>query len=297
MNQSLLKTQILSYFFIPVLLSHATFGYAAEPGVLVTGQGVRVTKDDLNVEAQRMPLESRKGILSKPDNVSQTASNLFVRRALAAEAEVEGLQNKPSVAAAIQIAKDRILSEARLAQLDEAAKPTDKALEKFARAKYKAEPQRFLAPEQTRASHILIATTVQDAKEKAEKIRQDILAGSNFEELAKQHSADPGSAAKGGDLGLFAKGKMVKPFEEALDQLQRPGDLSPVVETQFGFHIIKLTERRPAGRRSYDEVKDELYREAISKILSDARVLKVEKILSDAKFERTAIEAFAETQR
>jgi peptidyl-prolyl cis-trans isomerase D len=111
-------------------------------------------------------------------------------------------------------------------------------------------------PEQRRASHILIAERTQ-----AEQILKEIKQNpAKFEDLAKQYSKDPGSAAKGGDLGFFARGAMVKPFEDAAFGM-KGGEISGLVQSDFGFHIIKLTAIRPGGARSFDEVRGEIAQE------------------------------------
>jgi peptidyl-prolyl cis-trans isomerase C len=114
-----------------------------------------------------------------------------------------------------------------------------------------------------RASHILISVDPKAkpeekkaAKEKAEAIRKRIVAGEDFATLAKSESGCP-SSKQGGDLGFFSKGQMVEPFEKAAFAL-KPGELSDVVETQFGYHIIKVTEKKEAGSVPFEEVKDKI---------------------------------------
>jgi len=110
--------------------------------------------------------------------------------------------------------------------------------------------------EQRKASHILIAE-----RPKAEQILKEIKQNpAKFEDLAKQHSKDPGSAAKGGDLGFFARGAMVKPFEDAAFGM-KGGEISGLVQSDFGFHIIKLTAIRHGGARSLDEVRGAIAQE------------------------------------
>ena len=129
-----------------------------------------------------------------------------------------------------------------------------------AKAFYDKNPDTFTLPEQVRASHILItvdpkasAADRKKAKAKAESLLKQLKAGADFAKLAKENSGCP-SSKQGGDLGYFSKGQMVKPFEDAAWGL-KPGELSGVVETQFGYHIIKLTERRGASKVPFDAVK------------------------------------------
>ncbi len=133
------------------------------------------------------------------------------------------------------------------------------------RTYYDQNQSRFGAPEQRRASHILF--TVGDngsAKDKdsARKLADEVLAKvkanpADFAKLAKQYSKDPGSAANGGDLGFFGRNMMVKPFEDAAFAL-KTGEISNVVESDFGFHIIRLTEVKPAQVKPFEEVKGEI---------------------------------------
>jgi peptidyl-prolyl cis-trans isomerase C len=129
---------------------------------------------------------------------------------------------------------------------------------------YKNNPDQFKQPERVRASHILItvpetadAAAKTQAKTKAEQILKDLKAGKDFAALARQHSQDTGSAANGGDLGFFAQGEMVGPFNDAAFGL-KPGATSNLVETQFGYHIIRVAEKQPARTVPLDEVRPQL---------------------------------------
>src|SRR5687767_1734464 len=125
---------------------------------------------------------------------------------------------------------------------------------------YKSNPEQFAQPEQVRASHILIRTeenadaaTKAQAKAKAQQILKDVKAGKDFAALARQHSQD-GSAVNGGDLGFFPQGQMVGPFNDAAFSL-KPGATSDLVETQFGYHIIRVAEKQPARTVPLEEVR------------------------------------------
>ena len=129
---------------------------------------------------------------------------------------------------------------------------------------YEQNPDKFKQGERVRASHILIRTAEnadakakQEARAKATEVLAQAKAGKDFAELAKHYSQDPGSAANGGDLGYFTQGQMVGAFEQAAFALA-PGSLSDVVETPFGFHIIKVADKQPARTVPLDEVKPQI---------------------------------------
>ena len=129
---------------------------------------------------------------------------------------------------------------------------------------YTEHRDRYGQPEERRASHILI-TPGEDGKEKARAQAEAVLRElrknpSRFAALAKQHSRDPGSSKNGGDLGFFAAGMMVKAFDDTVFS-QKEGEISDLVETDFGYHIIKLTGIQPAKERPLEEVRGEIENE------------------------------------
>ena len=145
-----------------------------------------------------------------------------------------------------------------LEDVTKGAKVAEEAIKKF----YEENAQYFETKEQVEASHILIKvdetneTGKAAAKAKAEELRAQILAGTNFADLAAAHSDCP-SKAQGGSLGSFGRGQMVKPFEDAAFALGT-NEVSEVVETQVGFHVIKVTGKTPAGKTPLEEVRDQI---------------------------------------
>ena len=120
--------------------------------------------------------------------------------------------------------------------------------------------QQYSQPEQLRASHILLKTEGKDeaaVKKQAEDLLAQIKKGANFEELAKKHSQDDVSAAKGGDLDFFNKGQMVPEFDQAAFALQ-PGQMTDLIKTSFGYHIIKVTDKKAATVKTLDEVRPQI---------------------------------------
>ncbi len=250
-----------------------------------------ITVADVLSEIAHAPEAERKAVLASADTLQQIASNLLVRRVLAAEAQRDGLARDAIVAAALAVARDRILSDARLARLDAQNAPSDAALDAYARGMYQASGTRFDRPAQTHARHILLANTGAESLNKAQEMVAKLRAGASFEELAKANSIDTGSAIRGGDLGFFGAGRMVRPFEDAVNKLAKPGDISDPVESQFGYHIIRLEERREKGRQPYEEVRKQLIDEARTALLNESRVAKVQSMAKDFVMERPAIEA------
>ena len=255
-----------------VMVLSAPVVYAAE-AVLMDGGQVTITEQDMHADALRMPLEMRERVLARPDQVAQIASNLYVRRSLAQQADAAGLASNPETKAALQIARDKVLSDALLAKIDKDNALPDAKLEGLARSNYNANPDRFKVAEQVQVRHILIASPDDAGRTKAAQVLVDLQGGADFAALAKEYSADPGSAAKGGELGFFAKGAMVPEFEEAAFALKKKGELSGLVKTKFGYHILQLEARRPAGVRSFEEVRDDLIKGARATVQHEARAL------------------------
>ncbi len=159
------------------------------------------------------------------------------------------------------------------------------------KAYYDAHTDQFFRPEQLKASHILVKVDNQEdkakkdeAKAKAEDILKKVKAGGDFAALAKEFSNCP-SSAQGGDLGYFGKGQMVKPFEDACLAL-KVGEISGLVETQFGYHIIKLTDHRQAGLVPFDEVKEPVAKQLKDREMQTKMREYIENLRKNAKVER-----------
>ncbi|TLS50184.1 foldase [Paenibacillus antri] len=173
--------------------------------------------------------------------------------------------------------KEQIRPQVQLTKLVEPQiEVTDEELQTY----YDENKAQYETPEQVRASHILVET-----KEEAEALLEQIKGGADFAELAKEHSKD-GSAAQGGDLDFFGKGQMVAPFEEAAFALEI-GEVSGVVESQFGFHIIKVTDKKAAATATFDEKKEEIRETVFQQKLNERTSAYVEELRSAAKIENS----------
>ncbi len=163
--------------------------------------------------------------------------------------------------------------------------------EKESKAYYDNNLESFKKPEQVRASHILIKVDPgaeeakkAEARTKIESLQAKLKKGEDFGALAKEYSEGP-SGPKGGDLGFFGRGQMVKPFEEAAFSM-KPGQVSGMVETRFGYHLIMVAERTPESTLSYEEVKDRLEQYLKQQKVQEAIAAYVETLQGKAKIER-----------
>lgn len=295
--QSKLVTRILGTMAVlAVQTCSIGLAFAQGPSVIIQAEGQAITAADLEAELAKAPKEARLGLLERPDGLAQLASNLLLRRVLAKQAEVAGADKTPQAEAALRLVRDRVLSEIQLQRIDEKNRIPDDVLEKRIQDVYRAESKRFEVPEEVRASHILIAKG-EGAKEKAEKLLKELRDGGDFAALAKENSIDPGSSARGGDLGYFGRNRMAKPFEDAAFGMKEKGQLSDVVESQFGYHIIRFEDRKPGGVKPLAEVRDEIKTVVTNKFLSEARVAEGEKIMAKAKANPDQLEQFIATQK
>ncbi len=194
--------------------------------------------------------------MKDPKVKRQILKQIIDIKLLSQEARRQKLDSDPEVAAKIQSVMDRVLVSAYIDRIQKRIKISDKELENF----YKKHKGEFKKPEQVKARHILVKT-----KKEAESILKELKKGKDFSLLAKEKSTCP-SSKKGGDLGWFGHGQMVPEFEKAAFALKK-GEISGIVHTKYGYHIIKLDDRRKESQETFEEakskIKTELMREKV----------------------------------
>ncbi|MDD2365329.1 MAG: peptidylprolyl isomerase [Desulfuromonadaceae bacterium] len=206
-----------------------------------------ITTADFDRELKNLP-DYLKAMADTPQGRKEMLDTMVIRELILQQASKDGLDKGAEIEEKLQDLKKRLIVEAFLKKKVEAeSNVSDEDMKKF----YEQNKERFKAGEQIKASHILVKTD-KEASELLAKLKS----GADFEELAKKSSVDS-SSAKGGDLGWFGKGSMVPVFEKAALSLKE-GEISSVVKSDFGFHIIKLTGKRAAGIRPFEEVKDQI---------------------------------------
>lgn len=235
--------------------------------VLARVNGVEIRQSDLDIaEADVGPSlqvqepEARKEAL---------LAYLIDLTALAQSAASKKLDASPDFAARLAYAKNKVLMESLLGDLAKTAATEAEMKKLYDESVAKTKPE-----EEVRARHILVKT---------EKEAQDVLAklkgGADFEKLAREISIDPSAKTNGGDLEYFTKGQMVQEFSEAAFKLDK-NQISQPVKTQFGFHVIKVEDKRSKPVPKYEDVKDQIkafvarkaQAEAVMKVRSEAKI-------------------------
>lgn len=280
------------------LLSAASLVHAQGPAVLISGPAGNVTSLDVEAAVQQFPFNERQARLSRPQEVRRLAEEIYLRRALTAQAEKAGTDQDPLTQAVLKVARERVLSDAQIYEVGKAGWPSDDALAKAAQERYTANPKLFeRAKPLIRARQILLPKgsgddQVKQNRERAEALRKELAGGADFAELARRNSTDPNTASRGGDMGYFAKDTYPE-LEAALDQLKEPGELTEVFESPYGLHILKLEERKPAGIPPFSEVRERLIEQLREEADQRARLRAVDGIRADMKREDSSIEALA----
>jgi peptidyl-prolyl cis-trans isomerase C len=257
------------------------------PPVLARVNGEEVTKGDFDRLIKNMELGAKQPVpAERRDEIFRQALEQLVtytvltqetraRKVAVTDAEVESnikqmrsqFPNEQEFAKALAargMSLDKLKADTRIdisinkmmeAEAASQQAPTDAHVREF----YDKNPDKFKQEEAVRASHILFkveesadAATKKKVKDQAEAVLKQVRAGGDFAELAKKHSADS-SAQQGGDLNFFTKGQMVPAFDQAAFSL-KPGEVSDLVTTQFGYHIIKVTEHRAPSTVPFEQV-------------------------------------------
>lgn len=218
-----------------------------EGKVLAEVNSGSITTGDFDRELKNLP-EYLKAMADTPQGRKEMLDTMVIRELILQQAAKDGLDKGPEIEEKLQDLRKRLVVESFLKKKVEVeSKVSDEDMKKF----YEQNKEKFKSGDQIKASHILVKT-----EKEAKDLLAQIKGGGNFEELAKKSSVDS-SAAKGGDLGWFGKGSMVPAFEKAALALKE-GQVSDVVKSDFGFHIIKLTGKRAAGIRPFEEVKEQI---------------------------------------
>ena len=220
---------------------------ALDPATVVANvDGQPITEAD--VQLAESELDQQFAQLAPEQKRAAGLSAIIEIRVLANKAKAAGYDNDAEFKRRMDFLNQRAL-HAELIEKEIAPQVNDEAI----RARYDKEMAETKPVNEVKASHILVKT-----KEEAEAVIKDLDAGKKFEDIAKEKSTDPGSGANGGDLGYFGPGQMVPEFEAAAFALNVGEYTKTPVQSQFGFHIIKVDDKRAKQPPAYDTVKDQI---------------------------------------
>ncbi len=217
----------------------------ADP-VVITAGDLKIRKSEFEAAIKTLPAEYQQFAMGS--GKKQFAEDYLRMKVLANAGFKNNLQNDPDVVKQLDLMRENLVATAEVKQIEKTLPVSDADLKKA----YDDNKKEY---EQVKARHILIAfkgspaaqagkkeLTDAEAKAKAEEIRKQLVGGADFAELAKKESDDTGSGSRGGDLGTFGHGQMVPEFEKAAFET-KVGEISPVVKTQYGYHILKVDSR------------------------------------------------------
>jgi peptidyl-prolyl cis-trans isomerase C len=218
------------------------------PKVIAEYQGTQFTEADLVDAVARLNSRARRTLSDNEDRMRQFVENHIVSQLIFEEGRKKNFDQDPEIRQ--QIAElERHLVVQRVMQEQQAAPVEDADVKAY----YDANQAEF-SSDRVHAAHILVAE--EDlAREVHEKLKKD---SSQFAELAKEHSVDRSNSQRGGDLGFFGKGRMVKEFEEAAFALTEDGQISDPIQTRFGWHIIQRVAREDGSVKPFEEVQNQI---------------------------------------
>jgi len=247
---------------------------AGDPVVAVVN-GKTLKRSDVVASAQTLPAQYRNQV---DQLFPQLVDRLIDITLMVDEGRKQNLQNDPDVKAIVAQYEDEAIRQVLLKRFL-AGKITDADLKK----RYDAEVAKVPPTEELKASHILVKT-----EDEAKDIIKQLEGGADFAKLAKEKSTDTGSGANGGDLGYFGDGDMVPEFYAAANKLKKGEFTKDPVKSQYGWHVILLTDRRTKEAPKFEEVKgqikDELTQELVAAWLTDLhKAAKIQKFGPDGK--------------
>lgn len=234
--------------------------------------GAVVTMLDVDAAMLAVPPRMRANVMNNPKRIEELIDRLLINRQIAMEGRAAGIDNDTVFKQAVRQQEERLLTEVHLTDMRENLDIGDVAT--LARERYQVNPDAYALPGATSARHILIGTkhrTDEEAKALADSVHAKVLAGEDFIALVKQYSDDPSKETNEGLIPGADSDSMDPAFAEAVKQLGKSGDISPVVKSRFGYHIIRLEERVPPTPRSFEQVKDKIVSE-LETSMRDARV-------------------------
>lgn len=282
------KIIVLLGCFIASVLLVGTMVSAEEKEIIAKIGDQTITMSDLEQIIGYLS-NNRQSMIEQNPQVKESILRQYVQSIVISQlAKKEGFDKKPEVSQKLNFYSNSLISNLYLEQ-----QIGDKVTvsEEETKAYYDEHKNEFTTPEMVKARHILVKVDPSAPEEekkqvyqKAEGILKQVQDGEDFAELATELSDDSHTQSKGGDLGFFSRGKIVKPFEDVAFQI-KPGETSGIVETQFGYHIIRVEDRKEETLHSYDSMKERIHQRLLQQKKSTQVTNFIDQAMNDANAE------------
>lgn len=264
MRQSIVVRFFLSAAFATVLVDGpdaAAADSSGTPSTVVAKQGdVSVTLQDVDIFSQTIPPEQRQGFFDNPTRLEELLTTLLLKKQLVKEAREIGLDRNPAVMAQMAAAADNALSTARMLKFKEDLKYPD--FSALAKEDFVGHREKYVLQPKIDVKHVLISTkthTKDEARELAGTVQKEAAAKpGEFDALIEKYSEDPSKPKNHGLMPDAGTERYVRAFSDAAKELKKPGEVSPVIETPFGYHVLQLVGTTPAAQPKFEDVKDKI---------------------------------------
>lgn len=230
----------------------------------------KLTMSEFNKELDKIPMNMKMMVASESGK-KNFLDRLIVKKLILKEAQKENVEQDKEFQNRLSEIKEQLVIESLLKKkLNAGANMSDEALQKY----YDANKEKFRKEREINTRHILLKS-----EEEAKQVKEKLQAGEDFAELAKKYSIDPNAKVSGGEVGFHPKGTLLPEYEAAAFKLTKVGQTSPIVKTQFGYHIIRLEGTKPPAYVAFAEVKDfikqqmvqEQQKEVLDKYIDDLK--------------------------
>lgn len=264
-------------------------GKKEDSRVLAEIDGEKITLSEFTRELDKIPLELKMFVLSQVGKKNYL-ERMITKKLLLREAKKEGIEKEKEFQERLSELREQLLIEMLLKKkITTDFRIDDAELKKY----YEAHKEEFKRPPEINTRHILLKT-----EEEARQIQEKLMKGEDFVELAKKYSIDPAAKVTGGELGYHPRGSLVPEYEEEAFKLKKVGQISGIVKSRFGYHLIRLEGIKPPSYAKFDEVKElirqrmiqekqgEILQKYIEDLKKNAKIKINEDLLKDEKVEQ-----------
>ncbi len=266
MKHSVRRFTLIPFFVMMSLLLLPLTLFSADEDVLAELGDMKITSDDLEAAISLYPEIHRKRLNTDFASRKRILQDLVMNTILSKQAKESGFDKNEEIQKQLEYVKNTFIAKKYMddilfkgVEIDDIA----------AKSYYENNKKNFTMPERVRAKHILIKVRkdaskdeIDEKKTKIKGLLEKIKGGEKFEDLARKFSEDVKTKMKGGDLGFFPKGRMAPEFDKAVFSLNK-GEVSDPVKTKFGFHIIKVEDKKPASIIPFDKIKQRVKSKAL----------------------------------